>query len=284
MGTDRYRRWCFTDHTGHCKELLQFIRENPDVQIKDVRYLVMGLEICPTTGKEHIQGYIELTAAYTMKALRAILGDAHFERTNGTFEDNYTYCTKDGDFVELGKPAKTKQGKRTDLQNLAEHIQSGKTDRELIEDGRIRNFTALKSMSLLRSVVQRPNLNREPPEVHWIYGMTGTGKTRWAYENAGDSYYVHSCNTQWFDGYQSQKCVIFDDLRPDVFSFHFFLRLIDRYTVRVPVKGQTEVLFEPEKIIITTPFKPNHFVPRGEDPNQLTRRITNIQEIDPKCV
>jgi len=44
-------------------------------------------------------------------------------------------------------------------------------------------------------------------------------------------------NGQWWDGYEQQECVVFDDMRKDTFKFHELLRLFDRYPLRIQVKG-----------------------------------------------
>lgn len=57
----------------------------------------------------------------------------------------------------------------------------------------------------------------------------------------------------WWDGYIGQKTVVLDDFRPWWCPFSFLLRILDRYPIRVQVKGGF-VNFVPEKIIITTPL------------------------------
>lgn len=72
--------------------------------------------------------------------------------------------------------------------------------------------------------------------------------------------------------------MIIDDFRGDMFPFNFFLRLIDKYPVRVESKGSS-TWFSPEEIIITSPFHPERYVPPGEEAYQLLRRITNVFEL-----
>jgi Cdc6-like AAA superfamily ATPase len=40
---------------------------------------------------------------------------------------------------------------------------------------------------------------RENPTVCWIFGRTGTGKTKWVNENFRDLYWKDK--TKWWDGY-----------------------------------------------------------------------------------
>ncbi|AXQ66295.1 MAG: putative viral replication protein [Cressdnaviricota sp.] len=62
---------------------------------------VIGAEICPTTGREHLQCYFvfntKIRANETYKLLKG-----HWEKAKGTDEDNYRYCTKDNRSREWG--------------------------------------------------------------------------------------------------------------------------------------------------------------------------------------
>lgn len=55
----------------------------------------------------------------------------------------------------------------------------------------------------------------------------------------------------WFDGYLGESVAVFDDFRPWWCRFDYLLALLDRYPIRVPVKGGF-VNWIPEIIIITT--------------------------------
>ncbi len=82
---------------------------------------------------------------------------------------------------------------------------------------------------------------------------------------------------KWFDGYDGHAVVILDDFRPDMAKMWMMLRLLDRYQLRVPVKGGF-TQWRPELIIITCPLPPQDcYLDVGEDREQLIRRITEIR-------
>jgi len=123
----------------------------------------------------------------------------------------------------------------------------------------------------------------EPPLVCWLSGATGVGKTRAAIELADelapDNYWISPGSLQWFDGYAGEPVVIFDDLRTKHASFHFLLRLLDRYALRVPFKGGF-VDWTPLIIIITAPYSPTRMwdLRCTEDLQQLQRRCHLVHD------
>jgi len=67
-----------------------------------VKYLY-GKEICPTTGRTHLQGFLHLKKAMRITELR-LIGKPHLEACKGNEEQNERYCSKDGNVVKWGYP------------------------------------------------------------------------------------------------------------------------------------------------------------------------------------
>lgn len=123
------------------------------------------------------------------------------------------------------------------------------------------------------------------PEVLWYWGATGTGKSRAAAADAAerghglDDVFWHP-GGKWWDGYDRQAVVILDDFRPGNWKFAYLLRVLDRYPMRVEVKGGFRQLDSP-LIIISCPKHPAEcYLDSGEDLEQLLRRITTIREFE----
>lgn len=115
------------------------------------------------------------------------------------------------------------------------------------------------------------------PEVVWLYGPTGSGKTSMArkyfefLQGSGDGEITNYIRTpgpiKWWDGYEGDLYTVIDDFRRnqlrDVGGFAYLLRLLDRYPVRVEIKGGS-VPFVAHYIIITCPRHPeDEFTYRG---------------------
>lgn len=216
---------------------------------------------------------------------------AHIEPMRGKPEDSLVYCTKQ-DLEPFVYGTLPQPGKGRDLQKATKAIQDGSTLAD-IATGEVDVATAVvkyfRGLTVLRSLVQP--VRTSAPIVAWIWGATGTGKTRSVFELArrlvaadGDIW-ISSGGLRWFDGYDGQSVAIFDDFRAkDVGSFAFLLRLLDRYPLRVEFKGGF-VNWVPKFIFITCPSCPEDcFAKRKEhipeDINQLNRRIHHVEEFD----
>lgn len=108
-----FRRWCFTlnNYTDeHIATLDTF----------DCVYLVYGLEVAPTTGTPHLQGFVIFERTCRRTALTPLL-PAHWENARGTSMQAATYCKKDGVFIERGVFPDA-AGRRSDLDRAIDWV------------------------------------------------------------------------------------------------------------------------------------------------------------------
>lgn len=270
------RGWCFTINNytdADIHRLRDFHAEE-----SGCKYLVFGKEV-GEQGTPHLQCYLWVENPRYGNVLREIMGGkGHWMAAKGTAEDNQKYCTKDGDFVELGELPK--QGKRNDLATLVRRVcTEGATMQSLVDGGEFDVLATYcrneRSISKLASMVSGKRDGVTPPTVHWLWGETGTGKSRWAYENFPDAYRFPCDGTAWWDGYIGQKVVVFDDFRANSgLSFSSLLKVLDMYPHRVNQKGTTTELLA-TTFVITAPMTPETcFAAIGEKVDQLTRRIS----------
>lgn len=113
-------------------------------------------------------------------------------------------------------------------------------------------------------------------EVIVLWGSTGVGKSRRAWEEAGLDAYPKDPRTKFWDGYRSQKHVVVDEFRGGIDIAHL-LRWCDRYPVNVEIKGAA-VTLKAEKIWITSNLPPERWYPDldAETMAALLRRLTVI--------
>jgi hypothetical protein len=112
-----------------------------------------------------------------------------------------------------------------------------------------------------------------------FWGRTGTGKSRRAWDEAGLEAYGKDPRTKFWDGYQTQECVVIDEFRGGIDISHL-LRWLDRYPVRVEIKGSSRP-FCATKIWITSNIPPDRWYPEcdQETLNALLRRL-QVEEFE----
>lgn len=236
--------------------------------------MIIGYEI-GESGTPHIQGYCEFKGQQTLKKIKWYMPRAHIEPRMGNAQQASEYCKKDDNFEEMGELSK--QGDRSDLQIVAEMVKDGCAMEQVAEEYPETFIKYSKGVSALRNILSKPR--DEKPSVLWIHGPTGTGKTKFFYDRYQESVYVWtSMMGDWFDGYDGQENVLFDDFRGEI-TFGKLLILLDRYQCRVQIKGGT-VQFKPKVIVITSPYSPYDLYSNQTNQidrmDQLTRRIDNI--------
>lgn len=238
-----HKAWVFTrnNFTEKDKDLLKGLEKN---------YLVFGEEI-GESGTPHLQGYITFKNGYRFTALSKILHGFHIEPRKATEQLAANYCMKGANVFK--EDNRKKQGSRTDLRVATELA---------IKEGRSALLTDMPWMYVKyhagfdKLVLMKSRTRTWKTKVYWIYGPTGAGKSRFVFEKyANDALWVSSGTLRWFDGYEDQKTILLDDFRADQITFSLLLRLFDRYTLQMPVKGGFRQILA-EEIYVTCPSSP----------------------------
>lgn len=244
----------------------------------DIEYIYFGYEIAPTTGTPHLQGYVRFKTKKRLQTIKNAwnMPTIHLETMKGTKGQNAKYCSKDGKIYERGEWV-DEQGKRTDLD----------TCRTLAIESGMRAVSATCNLQQIKVAEKYLTYNEEcrdwKPKVTWIWGSSGSGKSRKAREITGnDDCFTKNDGTIWWDGYDGHEFVIIDDFRASWWSLTEMLSLLDRYEKRVQFKGGWRQ-FRPKTIIITCIFPPDKVYSHiTEEPlEQLLRRIDNIIHLVP---
>jgi len=199
--------------------------------------------------------------------------EAHVEPSRSSAAEEYVWKEEsrvpDSQF-ELGvKPLK--RNSKEDWVIIKKNAMEGRLDL-IPENILIRHYSAFQKIAV---EYQKP-IMRGPQEVIVIYGPTGVGKTRMAFDEVGDDYYIKSPLTKWFDGYHGQSTIIIDEFRGIVDISHV-LKWLDRYPCSVEVKG-SQVFLNTKKWIITSNLCPNDWYPLLDTETRyaLRRRFTRV--------
>lgn len=107
----RSRRWCGTHHMTDDphqfegwfnplfadSEVKQWAASlNSKAGLDGLKYFVGQMEICPNTGRRHIQFYVELFNAKGLGGMKLMNVKTHWEPAKGTAAANKVYCHKPG--------------------------------------------------------------------------------------------------------------------------------------------------------------------------------------------
>lgn len=257
--------WCFTYNNYSAEEENNLV----DDLRSEANYYIIGHEQ-GEEGTPHLQGYCEFKKRVRLSFLKNLSKRIHWEVRRGKQMQAIEYCKKDNSWMEWGTRAV--QGSRSDLSAALESF----------EDGGMRLVAAshklhgIKHAEKYAEYCEKPR--SEKPTVVWLWGETGTGKSRYArYVTRFMDTYVHNCGTKWFPGYDGHEAVIFDDFDDNVFPFSYFLTLLDRYSALVEPKGGYRQ-FKASYIVVTSHLPPStYYAAKGND--QMLRRIDNILEM-----
>lgn len=241
------------------------------------RYLVFGYEIAPTTGTPHLQCFI---CWDNPRSVLAFVGsittkEIHIETIlKGTHLQAADYCKKletkvsscPTGYEEFGDCPR--QGARTDFASALAEIKNG-TPVEEVVDNQPQLLPMIRSLETYKNKLLKP-LQR-PVNVIVLWGDSGTGKSRWAYDNHPDLY--SKPPTKWWDGYSGQKTILLDDFYGYI-PHSELLNVLDRYPFHAEVKC-SYVWAQWDTVIITSNKAPELWYSRGLTP-ELRRRIHKI--------
>jgi hypothetical protein len=140
-----------------------------------VKYILAGREKCPTTGREHWQGYVcFVNKQKSLKNVGKKLSNAHCEFMKGSINDNDDYCTKEkGDIEEYGD--KPSQGKRNDLDAVKQKIVEGASVEDLAMDNPMIYHQYGRTLNLIEDITLRKKWRTWVTTCDWYYGPTDTG-------------------------------------------------------------------------------------------------------------
>jgi len=267
------------------------IREPTELP-EGVGYLVYQRELCPDSGREHIQGYVQFSKQYRLLQAKSRVqsmfstgSSPRMALANGTPEQNRVYCTKSEsrksgcEPVELG--TMSRPGKRNDILAVRNALLSGKSVLDIIKTDDSLVSPTIRYYKTWKSVVAESIAPRDKsiaPIVKVYYGVPRGGKTKSAHDEYPDAY-VHE-DGKWWDDYSGEKVVIYDDFDGSHCTFSQFKKWVDRYPCRVEYKGGMCKLAATTHIITTNVY-PSHWWSKkttGQDGRDaIWGRITELK-------
>lgn len=271
------RHACFTVN-NYTEQEVEALREYGNTTSK---YLVFGYEIAPSTGTPHLQCFICWENPRSILAFRDSFTkkDIHIETVlRGTHKQAADYCkkpeTKDparalqctGGYEEFGELPR--QGSRTDWCVAFDQIKSGTPVEEVVEN-QPQLLPCIRALDTLKSKLLKPK--HRDVEVIVLWGDSGSGKSRWAYDTYPDIF--SKPPGKWWDGYSGQTAILLDDYYGYI-PYHELLNVLDRYPYKAEVKNGY-INAQWETVVITSNKPPEQWYTYGLTP-ALRRRIKKM--------
>lgn len=239
--------WCFTmNNPGDYR---------PEFDQETMKYLVFQME-SGDEGTLHLQGYVQMISRKRLAAMKLLFNQGeHWEVSRGTALQASSYCKKpdtrvDGpwEFGSMSVP-----GKRNDLSFLAEELRKRPLG-DVFNDHPDEAIRYGKGMRYFRSQVLSTIRGSAwvQPEILVYWGDSGAGKSRRARLLDPDLFNVpvHEGGTTWFDGYDNQETILFDDFNGGI-KYTQMLRFLDGYSLQVQTKGGF-ITLNHKRVIITS--------------------------------
>lgn len=283
----RRRDFCIT-YWGDHEHMMKVAERIGTTYKTHVAYFIFQKEICSTSLRPHWQCYIEFyDAQYVTFVKDKIFADntVHVEIRLRPREDCRQYCKKKETRAE-GSPQEVgpfefgvwREVGGTNTKNklavLQEAIADGREVHELVHDDPSTVLRYRSNLEWYRTQIQQLDAMKKSRvmNVRVFYGLTGSGKTHLATNEAtyycnGDRslVYILSGGSQgkvWFDGYRFGKVLVIDDFDSWI-PWTLLLRLLDKYPLRLEVKGGT-IWAKYEEVWITSNKAPHEWTNMGE--------------------
>lgn len=244
----------------------------------------------------HTHLYLHFKSPMRFSTLKNKFPGAHFEMAKGSASANKDYIFKQGKWAddkkadtaipetqeEYGEFPIERQGQRNDLIDLYDMIKEGKSNFDILEENSDYLFD-IEKIEKARQVIREEQFKNEFRNVvaTYIYGDTGTGKTRDVMEKYGYSNVFRVTDySHPFDSYKGQDVVVFEEFRGQL-KISEMLNYLDGYPLELPARYSNRVAcFTKVYIISNEPLKTLYQGVQRNSPetfNALVRRIPKIK-------
>lgn len=222
-------------------------------------YFCMADEIA-TTGTYHTHIFLYSPSPIRFSTVKNRFSTAHIDKTYGSAKENRDYIRKEGKwaetdkaetkvpdtFLEWGDMPAEKEEKAPQMYKLIQEVRDGISTANIIEGSpnlafRVRDIDTLRQTLLSDRYASE---NRKI-EVWYIFGASGTGKTRGIYERHDAKDICRITNYRngrgiSFDGYTGQDVLVFEEFHSQI-PIEDMLNYLDIYPLSLPARYSDRV-------------------------------------------
>jgi hypothetical protein len=264
--------------------------------LKNIIYWCISDEV-GEEGTYHTHFYVAAKNGIRFKTLKNLFPEAHFELCKGTSQENKDYIFKTGKWLkekkhetnlmethrESGEVPFEHQGKRNDIDDLYDMIKQGMTNYQILEEWPAQMLN-IDKIERARQIVKQEQFKKEFRKINvtYIYGPTGTGKTRSVMEKHGyENVFRVTDYENPFDNYGGQNIIVFEEFHSSL-KIQDMLNYLDGYPLELPCRYNNKWACYLEVYIITNITLNEQYEKIQIDYNEtwqaFKRRIHNIIE------
>lgn len=235
-------------------------------QFKGLTYFCLSDEIGKKTETYHTHLFMYCPQGVRFQTIQNRLPNCHIDYCKGTAQQNKDYVFKEGKYsgtdkedtrvdgtqFEWGEMPVERQGRRNDIVDLYDMIVNGMSDFQIL-DTSPDYMLNLNQIRQTRQVIKSEKFKNTFRQLSttYIWGSTGSGKTRYVMEKYGyENVYRVTNYKHPFDDYRGQDVVLFDEFRSSL-PLADMLKYLDGYPVLLPCRfADTQACFT--KVYFTT--------------------------------
>lgn len=296
----RIKNWCVTITLRQAGQDHSHLFSEADKD--DIHYAIWQEEkgdnstVTNPIGYKHIQAYVEFQRPRTFQSATEYFGtDAHIEIPKKCRQACINYCKKEDTRVsgpwEYGDVTAKCQGRRTDMEDIKERLDSGSTVSSIASDHFASWCRYRKAFDEYIATCREPfkaGRDRDgvsPIHVIVVWGSSGTGKSRYANLHDPTAYrpiFKKPNDSSFWERYRGENCVVFDDFTDRQLALQEFCQITDPYPVLLNCKfGSTRL--KATEFIFTSNVDPTYWWNSSDAEEalpQVHRRIDHVVNLE----
>lgn len=217
-------------------------------------YFCMADEIA-TTGTYHTHIFLFSPSPMRFSTVKNRFSTAHIEKAYGSAKANRAYILKEGHwadtdkaetsvsgtFEEWGDLPAEKEEEAPEMFKLIQDLRAGKSVMEIIEDNPKLAFRIREIETLRQAILEEKySAENQALEVTYLYGASGTGKTRGIFEKHDRKSICRITdyggrNGVRFDAYHCQDVLVLEEFHSQI-PISAMLNYLDIYPLTLPAR------------------------------------------------
>ena len=247
-------------------------------------------------GTLHTHIFIAFAAPVRFSTIKNLFPAAHIEKALGSCEDNRAYILKCGKWAESDKAETSIPGTFEEVGQLPHDgqrstggimntiyamVKAGATDLEILEVYPTA-MLYMEKIQRVRQALVAEKYSREFRQLDttYVWGPTGTGKTRGVMEKYGyDNVYRVTDYSHPFERYTGEDILLFDEFRSQL-QLYEMLNYLDGYPLQLPCRYANKTACYTKVFLISNvPLKEQYIDVQYDEPATWAAFLRRIHQV-----